>query len=574
MDPLASLGDFHLPSALRQELDRTLAAWRTSGNVRRLWARDATLWTGADEEKWLGWLDFAAQAARDAGELRRLADAVRGEGFAHALLLGMGGSSLGAEVIAGTFGRQSGYPALIVLDSTDPAQIRGVERQIDPARTLYVVSSKSGTTLETDILMQYFLTHATNAIGADKAAAHFIAITDPGSKLHAAAARFRAVFLGEPSIGGRYSVLSVFGLVPAAIVGVDVAWFIEAAERMARACAADIAPQDNPGVSLGLLLGLAAQSGRDKVTISTSPALADFGTWLEQLLAESTGKQGRGLVPVDGEPVGAPDCYGPDRIFVHLSLADEDDAAGREQMAALARAGHPSVRFVLADRYALGAEFFRWQVATAVAGAVLGVNPFDQPDVEASKVETRVLTDAAAKTGGLPHETPLFEAEGIRLFADLRNEAALESTVREPTFAGWIAAHLARAGEGDYVALLAYIARDARHAARLKDMRTLIRDRLHVATCVGFGPRFLHSTGQAYKGGPNSGVFLQITCDAAEELPVPGRAYGFGLVEAAQARGDFHVLAERGRRALRVHLGTDVDAGLARLEAAIRGALG
>ena len=565
-----------LPADLARETERIQAAWQRDGSTARLWARDAGLWTGKDEARWLGWLDIAARMRARVDEFSRLGEEVRREGFSHALLIGMGGSSLGPEVLAETFGPQAGFPELLVLDSTDPAQIRAFERRIDPARTLYIVSSKSGTTLEPNILMRYFLAYATEALGADRAAQRFVAITDPGSALEKEAARrgFRRVFLGEPSIGGRYSVLSAFGLAPAAAMGLDVPRLLDAAERMMQACGAGVPPAADPGVALGILLGAAANAGRDKVTIAASPALADFGAWLEQLIAESTGKNGTGIVPVDDEPLGPPEVYGRDRVFVHLGLAGEADAAAADRIARLADAGHPVVRIALEDRYQIGGEFFRWEIATAVAGAVIGVNPFDQPDVEASKVKTRALTAAVERDGGLPPEQPLLEEGGLRLFADPRNAAALAAAARERTLIGFLRAHLTRLGAGDYCAILAYLARDPTTIAKFRALRTMIRDEKQVATCVGFGPRFLHSTGQAYKGGPGSGLFLQITCEAREDLPVPGQAYGFGVVEAAQARGDFEVLAERGRRALRIDLGADPDAGLATLEAALRGALG
>ncbi len=565
-----------LPDALKREADATLETWRRAGTVRRLWARDAKLWTGGEETDWLGWLDIAAAERAHLAVLQEFAAETKRENFSHILLLGMGGSSLGPEVIAETFGRQTGAPELMVLDSTDPAQIRSFERRADPASTLSIVSSKSGTTLEPNILMQYFFARAEAALGAAEAGRRFVAITDPGSKLEEEAKRrgFRHVFHGVPTIGGRYSVLSQFGLAPAAAMGLDVAKLIDATELMVRSCGPSAPPADNPGVALGIVLGLAAKAGRDKATILASPALADFGAWLEQLLAESTGKHGHGIIPVDGEPLGPPDSYGSDRVFIDLRLAAEQEQGHLRRLEALARAGHPVLRFVVSDPYALGQEFFRWEIATAVAGAVIGIDPFDQPDVEASKVKTRELTTAYEKTGKLPDERPLFEAGGVTLFADARNAKELAAALRGESLADWLGAHLARLGDGDYCAFLAYIERNEHHIAALRTLRALVRERKHVATCVGFGPRFLHSTGQAYKGGPNSGVFLQITCAEAQDLAVPGQKYGFGIVKTAQAQGDFDVLAERGRRALRIHLGGDVGAGLATLEDAIRRGLG
>ena len=424
-----------VPSALRQQTDRLLEDWRAQAKVRRLWAGDASLWTGGSEADWLGWLGIVAQQTARIAELERFGAEIAGQGWTHILLLGMGGSSLGPEVIAKTFGHQPGHPELLVLDSTDPAQIRSFERRTDPARTLYVVSSKSGTTLEPNILMQYFFARAEAALGKGKAGAHFIAITDPGSKLQAEAKKrgFRHIFFGAPSIGGRYSVLSDFGLVPAAAMGLDVARLLAATEIMVRSCDASAPPADNPAVSLGIALGAAAKAGRDKLTILTSPGLADFGAWLEQLVAESTGKRGLGIVPVDDEPLGPPEIYGQDRLFVDLRLAAEEDRGHRERLKALERAGHPVVRIEVADPYAIGQEFFRWEMATAIAGAIIGIDPFDQPDVEASKIKTRALTDAYEKSGKLPPERPFLEDRGIALFADERNAAALKGAAREAT---------------------------------------------------------------------------------------------------------------------------------------------
>jgi transaldolase/glucose-6-phosphate isomerase len=373
-----------------------------------------------------------------------------------------------------------------------------------------------------------------------------------------------------PSIGGRYSVLSDFGMVPAAAIGIDTRTFLDRTAEMVRSCAASAPPVENPGVLLGAILGSAARQGRDKLTVIASPGIAALGAWLEQLLAESTGKLGRGVIPVDGEPVGTPAVYGDDRLFAYLRLASDQDQEHESSVAALEAAGQPVVRIVVSEAMQLGQEFFRWEMATAVAGAIIGINPFDQPDVEAQKVKTRELTAAYEKTGTLPDEKPIFTADGIAVFADPGNAAALSGAAGLTEI---LKAHLGRVGGGDYVALLAYIDRSPAHIETLQRMRRMIRDRTRAATCIGFGPRFLHSTGQAYKGGPNSGVFVQITCDDAEDIAVPGQAYSFGVVKAAQARGDFDVLAERGRRLLRVHLPRDAEAGLKTLGRALEEAL-
>ena len=555
-----------LPGDLDAAVRASLEEWRATGKLRRLWARDASLWTGEDEAAWLGWLGVTDDPRAHLPRLRMFAEEVRAAGFAHTLLMGMGGSSLCPEVLRGAFGRIPGFPELAVLDSTDPARIRALERAIDPARTLFIVSSKSGSTLEPNIFKQYFFERVKQALGAGEAGQRFIAITDPGSKLQRVAEndRFLRIFFGLPSIGGRYSALSDFGMVPAAVMGIDVAAFLDRADRMARACAPGVPPAENPGVVLGTILGVLGRRGRDKVTIVASPGVAGFGAWLEQLLAESTGKQGKGLIPVDGERHGPPGLYGGDRLFVYVRLEPGPDPAQDAALEALARAGQPVVRIPLADPYDLAAEFFRWEIATAVAGSILGINPFDQPDVEASKIATRTLTAEYEAKGSLPPETPILEEGGLALFGDPKNAQALAARAGgDRTLVGYLRAHLGRLGAGDYMAILAYLEMSDGNRAHLQAMRHAVREAKRVATCLGFGPRFLHSTGQAYKGGPNSGVFLQITCDDAVDLPVPGQAYTFGVVKAAQARGDFQVLAERDRRALRVHLGADVRAGRA-----------
>jgi glucose-6-phosphate isomerase len=544
--------------------------------MKRLWDRDASLWTGSDESNWLGWLDIVDEQIAQQDQLQKVAKEVQSRGFEDILLLGMGGSSLCPEVLRMTFGRIPHFPNLHVLDSTDPAQVKSFEHQIDIAKTLFIVASKSGSTLEPNIFKQYFFERAKQAVGATKVGSHFIAITDPGSKMQQVAEsdRFLHVFFGRPSIGGRYSALSNFGMVPAAVMGLDTKKFLTRAAEMERACGAGIAVEENPGAVLGIILGSAAVSGRDKVTIVASPGISDLGAWLEQLLAESTGKNGKGIIPVDRESLAAPDFYGNDRVFVYVRLETGPDAAQDAKVAAIEKAGQPVVRITMADNYDLGAAFFLWEIATAVAGAIIGINAFNQPDVEASKVATRNLTSAYEKTGSLPAEKPVVEDNGIKLFTDEKNAAELAKMAgTNRSLAGYLNAHLSRVKAGDYFAALGYVQMNAEHEHALQAVRHAVRDSRRVATCLGFGPRFLHSTGQAYKGGPNSGVFLQITCDDSVELPVPGQKYTFGVVKAAQARGDFQVLAERGRRALRVHLGSNLKIGLATLQAAVQKAL-
>jgi transaldolase/glucose-6-phosphate isomerase len=563
--------EVQLPEELGKQVEETAETWRRDGNVRRLWAGDAKLWTGADEAKWLAWLQAPEAGLKMLDALQAFQESVRKEAFQHVLLLGMGGSSLGPEVLGQTFGHRQGYPELLVLDSTDPDQVASFRKKIEPAKTLVIVSSKSGGTLEPNILFAYFWKEMQDAVGGD-AGQHFVAITDPGSHMESVAQEhgFRAIFHGDKAIGGRYSVLSAFGLVPAAAIGLSLDGFLHGAQLMALSCAPGTPPKANPGVQLGALLGTAARGGRDKLTVVASPGIHDLGAWLEQLLAESTGKQGHGIVPVDDEPLGPPEVYGDDRVFAYLRLADQPDSAQDAAMKRLAAAGQPVVRVLLPNTMAVSQAFFLWEFATAVAGAIIGINAFDQPDVEASKVETRKLTDAYSADGHLPPERPFLEGDGFKLYADDANAKALKAGSVDEA----IKMHLARAKPGDYVALLAYLERNEAHSELFRAMRARIRDAKHVATCVGFGPRFLHSTGQAYKGGPASGVFVQVTSDHAKDLAVPGETYSFGVVEAAQARGDLAVLAERGRRLLRVHITGDLEAGLQRLAQAVSQAVG
>jgi transaldolase/glucose-6-phosphate isomerase len=564
-----------LPESLAATVKSTIADWQSGGKMKPLWDRDASLWTGDDESKWLGWLDVVDEQLAQHDALVKFAKEVQTRGFEHILLLGMGGSSLCPEVLRMTFGKILHFPNLHVLDSTDPAQVKAFEHQIDIPKTLFFVSSKSGSTLEPNIFKQYFFERTKQVVGSDKVGSHFVAITDPGSKMQqvAEADHFLQIFFGRPSIGGRYSALSNFGMAPAAAMGLDTKKFLDRAAEMVRACGANVNVEENPGAVLGVILGSAAKAGRDKVTIITSAGIADLGAWLEQLLAESTGKIGKGIIPVDREHLASPEAYGSDRVFAYIRLEKEADSEGDAKVTALERAGHPVVRIVMPDVYDLGAEFFRWEIATAVAGAIIGINAFNQPDVEASKVATRALTSEYEQKGSLPAEKPILEENGIKLFTDEKNATDLAKGLGDKSLTGYLKAHLNRIHAGDYFAVLGYIQMNAEHEQALQVIRHAVRDKKHVATCLGFGPRFLHSTGQAYKGGPNSGVFLQITCDDSVELPVPGQKYTFGIVKAAQARGDFQVLAERGRRALRVHLGKDLKSGLASLQSAIQKAL-
>jgi glucose-6-phosphate isomerase len=540
--PIADL-TWTLPDILSAKVRQRLATFRDTDVVRRIWDRDPSVWSNADEDRWLGWLTLPMQDRAAVTRLTQFASEIKAEGTTDVVLLGMGGSSLAPEVMREIIGRTDGYPVLHVLDSTDPGQIRSVERAIDLRRTLFLIASKSGTTLEVNILKEHFFHRAAQAFGEDEAGRHFVLTTDPGSKLEQIAKRerFRAIFPGLPTVGGRYSALSNFGLVPAALLGADPVLLLDRARVMAERSAS--VGSDNSALELGVVLGELALAGRDKPTLIASARLASFGAWLEQLVAESLGKVGKGIIPVDGESPAAPEMYGQDRVFIHLRAAEAPDATADAHVERLERAGHPIVRIDWPDRYALGAEFYRWEFATAVAGAVMGVNPFDQPDVESAKVVTRRLAADYERTGNLvDDEPPLREKE--------------------------IAALLDQLKDGDYFAILAFIAMSQTHSSALEAIRTIVRDRRKVATTVGFGPRYLHSTGQAHKGGPDSGVFLLITADDSEDVPVPGQRYSFGTIKRLQARGDLEVLSSRGRRVLRVHL-RDVETGLRDLHALV-----
>jgi len=557
-----------LPTALAEQVAKASAKWDADGGTKRLWNRDASLWTGGDEAKWLGWLDIVAEQRTHVAELVAFAAQVKASGIKDIVLLGMGGSSLGPDVLARTYGGRvaKDSPKLRILDSTVPAQVERTGKGLDYKTTLFVVASKSGSTLEPKVFLEHFLAQAKRELGAD-AGKHFVAITDPGSKLEAQATAegFRRIFHGKPDIGGRYSALSAFGLVPAALMGMSVENLLGEASIMIEACRNTARAADNPGALLGVVLGAAANAGRDKLTIITSPPIASFGGWLEQLVAESTGKLGKAIIPVDGEAVADPGAYGRDRVFAYVRLASTPDSSQDRMIAALAAAGQPVVRIDVPDVDALPQELFRWEIATAVAGAVMGIHPFDQPDVEAAKIATKAMTSAYEETGALPPETPRYTEGSVQVYTDDANAKATGG----PSLVAWLRAHLDRVQAGDYLALLAYVDMNEANTKLLQLIRHAVRDSKHCATCLGFGPRFLHSTGQAYKGGPNSGVVLQITCEPAREIEVPGSRFGFGVIAAAQSRGDFDVLTQRGRRALRIHLGTDVAGDLQRLHDAV-----
>ena len=565
--------NFTLTEQQEANFRNTFDDWLTTGKIRRLWERDASLWCSENEAQALGWLNIIEEQLADREYLQDFSDSISRANFSDAIVLGMGGSSLCSVVLSQTFGPQPGFPKLHVLDSIDPAQIRACESRVDLSRTIFIVCSKSGSTIESDVLQKYFFDRVLRATGPEEASQHFIAITDLGSQLEqiARSKKFRQVFYGSKSIGGRYSALSNFGMVPAKIMGIDTVRFLESSSRMAVACSSVL---DNPGVALGALLGTLALCGRDKVTILTSQSACAFGVWLEQLLAESTGKCGKGLVPVDCEPIGSYRTYDSDRVFVYFRLGDEDDEGIDRLLQELEHIGQPVIRIDIPSAYDLGQEWFRWQIATAVVGSIIRVNPFDQPDVESVKVATKKLINEAECGGSLPVRAPFFCYENLKFFADKENMFALAKNVgKSPSAADYLRAHLDRIGPGGYVAILAYIDMNQSCEEVLQVLRSAIRDARHSATCLGFGPRFLHSTGQLYRGGANTGVFLQITSNDPIDLPIPSHCCTFKSLKDLQAHADFGVFAERGRRLIRVDLGTDVIAGLKTLKKVLLEAL-
>jgi len=564
---------FVLPLELRGAVDLAAADWTNNNKVARFWQKDASLWTSDGEEKWLGWIDIVERQQKELSSYAALGGEIEAADYETVLLLGMGGSSLCPEVLSVTFGQQKNFPALRIVDSTDPEQVWTAREDVNLAETLVVVASKSGSTLEPNILKQYFFNEMKEAVGADLAGSHFLAITDPGSKMEqvAKADKFRYIFYGDPTIGGRFSALSPFGVVAATVAGLDTEKLLGEAAKAVASAKQPVA--QNPAVQLGLLLGTAANAGRDKITIFTSPEIYDLGAWMEQLIAESTGKLGKGITPVDREGITAPDEYSNDRIFAYIRYAGTADSSQDAKVAAIEAAGHPVIHVEISDLYEIFGQFFSWEMATAVAGSIMGINPFNQPDVESAKIETRALTAAYEETGKLAQRVPVLVDSGVKLYATDAYGATLKAAAPSQTLAGYLAAHFKQIKTGDYFAALAFLPMFAEHEATIQGLRHKVRDAKKVATCLGFGPRFLHSTGQDYKGGPNTGVFLQITADHATDVAIPDQKLTFGVVIDAQAAGDFAVLESRGRRALRVHLGADIAAGLKTLAAAVDAAL-
>lgn len=536
--------------------------------VARMWAKDATVWKSDEAHQKiiknaLGWLPVVEMIDGNVDELEAFADRVRSDGFEHVMVLGMGGSSLCPEVLRRTFGTREGYPTLHVLDSTVPATVKAFADRVDIAKTLFIVASKSGGTTEPRVFHKYFYDRVRQIKG-DRAGENFIAITDPGTQMveDAKRDRFRRTFLNPPDIGGRYSALSYFGMVPAALSGVDVRRLVDRAVHAVHACAETVPASHNPGARLGAILGALANAGRNKVTFVTPAPIDSLGLWIEQLIAESTGKEGNGIIPIAGEPLGGPEVYSNDRVFAHISVEGTDDPDTTARLEALAAAGHPVVHHVLTTPLGLGVEFFLWEFATALAGALIGIDSFDQPNVQESKDNTVRLLAEYAANGTFPEQTALAADGDIAIYSYDGSPAASGDT---SSLLAVLSGHLGSAGAGDYVAITQYIQETPEHDEILQEIRTRIRNVCKVATTTGYGPRFLHSTGQLHKGGPDSGVFIQLTCDDTEDVAIPGEPYSFGVLKQAQSLGDFESLASRGRRAIRFHLGSDVGAGLRRL---------
>lgn len=554
----ASLGAF------TDQVQETIKRAEKEQWTRRIWSKDATLWKSDEAHQKiiknaLGWVTVVEQLVEQANDLAAFSERIRGDKFTHVMLLGMGGSSLCPEVFRRTFGKREGFPELHVLDSTDPATVKSFEQRVDLAHTLFIVASKSGTTTEPLMFYKYFF-NRVREIKGDRAGENFVAVTDPGTLMEQMAKgdSFRRIFLNPADIGGRYSALSFFGMVPAALQGFDFKTLLDRAERAMHACDACVPAAENPGIRLGTILGTLANAGRDKLTLSTSPEIASLGLWIEQLIAESTGKDGKGIVPIAGETLGAPTIYGNDRLFVHISVG-QPDAETENKLRTLEAAGHPVVRRVLNDALDIGEEFYVWEMATAVAGVCLGINSFDQPNVQESKDNTKRFLEEFKQKGALPEQARGAEGRGLTVYCDAETLKQFGSGLALEAF---ITTHLGRVKAGDYLALLDYIQETPEHEELIQAIRSHLRDALHVATTTGYGPRFLHSTGQLHKGGAASGVFIQVTADNAVDVPLPGEPFTFGVLKQAQALGDFESLASRHRRAIRVHLGQDVTAGL------------
>ena len=562
-------GRVSLPQELETEMSAAAAQWGRDELLGRVWFRDSQVWTGRDESRWLGWLEVSEDISGVAERLTAFRGRLTTDGIRCVALLGMGGSSLFPDMVRQVF-KSKGDIELRILDSTDPAQIRTFESTIDLEHTVFVVSSKSGSTLETRMFQEYFRDRLEAAVGGDIAPSRFCVVTDAGSELdeHAGGQGFRAVFHGDAAVGGRYSALTYFGMLPAAVVGCDVERLLSKARSMADACRPSHEGLENPGVWLGLLLGHAARAGRNKLTLSVSASLSGFGEWIEQLVAESTGKSGHGVIPIEGECLGEPGVYGADRLFIGVTIAGEENTENERALDRLAEAGHPVVRFSLDSTYDLGAECYRWEFATAVAGAVMEIHPFNQPDVEGTKLITQKLVKryeagrlATRESSVVTHK---YETGEINLYAPGVYGRGLSRLVPGgATLMHALRAHLAQVRSGDYVALLAYLEWCEPYRRIIDGVRLGIRASTGAATTVGFGPRFLHSTGQVHKGGPQNGLYLVFSCADVIDVQVPGESYSFGQLKDAQVLADEDMLTRRKRRYLRLHLDGDVGDGLA-----------
>ena len=541
----------------------------------RFWQKDATLWTDNAEAQqsirsFMGWLDSPQVLSEAVGEITQFVQEVKQAGFERVVVMGMGGSTMAPIVFDRSFKQAEGGLPLSILDTTDPGTVAELEAGLDVAHTLFIVSSKSGTTAEPLAFGDYFYDKVKQVKG-DKAGENFVAITDPGSKFVTQATKegYRHIFLNFPEVGGRFSALTYFGLVPAACYGIDIAALLDGAVGMMRDCGAAGPVADNPGLHLGAALGVLARQGRDKLTLITPARLESLGLWLEQLMAESTGKEGKGILPVAGEPLGTPAEYGPDRVFVYVGYDDFEDQESLGKLAALEQAGHPVIVIRLAEPMDLGREFYRWEIAVAVVGIVLRINPFDQPNVQESKLATDRVMKVVTEEGHAPAlGTPAANDDGVQYYADVTGKNGFA-----PTAAGVLRAFFGQARASDFLDVQAYLHETPELNGELAEFRKLVQDALRIATTAGYGPRFLHSTGQYHKGGPNTGLFVQLTADHAQDLPLPGRSYTFGTFENAQAQGDLETLRHYGRRTLHLHLGSDVEAAMQHILAALREAL-
>ena len=566
-----------LPGKFNEPVSETIKEAETSSVVKRIWRKDASLWKADDANQKiiknsLGWLAAPDDMIAVADDLIEFSDQIRRRGFKHVMVCGMGGSSLCPEVLAQTFGSQAGFPELLVLDSTDPDVLAAFADRIEIEHCLFIIASKSGTTTEPTVFYKFWYDQLSKR--STSPGENFVAITDPGSPLVETATElgFQRIFLNQSDIGGRYSALTYFGLVPAALAGIDIKRLLDRAKEMAQSCAAVMPATGNPVLQLGAFIGECARLGRDKVTLVTDEKIASLGLWIEQLIAESTGKEGKGILPVAGERLGAPSVYGEDSVFVSISVGASVGKLGLDteaKLEALANAGHPIAYLELTDTYDLGAEFFLWEFATACAGWRIGVNPFDQPNVQEAKDATKELLNTFVSQGILPEQTALVTDKTLGVYADGNTRETLPST----SVTDALRAHLATVKPGDYIAFLNYFEETSELDAKLQEIRTYLRDATKCATTIGYGPRFLHSTGQMHKGGPDTGLFFQITAKDKKDFPVPGELYTFSILKQAQALGDFRALAAHGRRVVRVDLGEDVRAGLQRLHELIVAAL-